>query len=776
MSTDVAVAGPAPVRRAYRPIAGLRIESVTWLAFAAMGAYLASLLVSLIVSSPPDASWPIFNGWWVAGFEVLGSVLCVARGFTRRPGRAVALTLGVGLLMWALGDLVTAIQTHNGVEPATPSLADVFFLAFFPFTYVAVVLYIRGELTRLATPSWLDGAVAGVGSAAVCGAFLFPSVLHLVGGGAAEVITNLAYPVADLLLLSLIVGASTVMSGRRKAPWILMAVGNAVNLVGDSANLFQSSLGHAGFVLDAIAWPTSILALSMSVWLRRRPTDPLADQKQGTFVIPGLSAVCALIILTVATVRPLSRIGESLAIVTLLLVGIRLVLSVRAMRVLSHERQRQSLTDELTGLANRRRLSAALDAFFADYDAAAPRFLAFLFIDLDNFKEVNDTFGHPAGDDLLRQLGPRMATCLRDRDLLVRLGGDEFVVLLVDGDAENATFVAQRLTDGLAEPFVVGAMSVTVSASIGIAFAPGDATDGASLLWCADIAMYRAKLCGAPFETYQLDVDKIGNRVRLLEELRTAIAEHELVLYYQPQLDLRTGEIVAVESLLRWIHPQLGVIAPMEFLPFAEEAGLMDQITKLVLTDAITQCAAWRRDGNFRTVSVNISASNLRDPLFTTMIAGLLALYDVPAEALVLELTETSVIVDFDQSQRVIQDLWELGITVSIDDFGAGFTSLAHLSSLAVKELKLDRTFISGLSAASGGRELDLVRATIDLGHALGLRIVAEGIEDEATLELLAGLGCDLGQGYLISIPKPASHLVLMPGMPTSMATSRVLI
>jgi diguanylate cyclase (GGDEF)-like protein len=761
-------------RRAARKRAQKRPRSVgLQLILGLMAAFVTCFLVSLIVQGP-DHAWPVFNDWVIAGFEVAGSILCLARGFNRRPGRAVALTLGLGLLMWALGDVVTTIESRGGSTPPTPSLADVFFLGFFPFTYVAVVLFLRGESRRLSTPSWLDGAVGGLGAAALCAAFAFPSVLHLAGGGPREVVTNLAYPIADLLLLGLIVGGTTVVSGARKWPWLLLALGNAINLVGDTANLFNSSMGRTGFVLDAIAWPASILVLAMSVWVAPRPMNPLALQKPGTFAIPGFSAAGALVILSVGTVHDVSRIGEVLAIATLLTVGVRLVLSVRTMRALSQQRQHQAVTDELTGLGNRRRLSTVLDAFFADYDATPTqsRHLAFLFVDLNHFKEVNDTFGHPAGDEVLRQLGPRLSACLRDGDLLIRLGGDEFVVLLIDADANAATSIAQRLTDGLASPFVVGTMSVRISASIGIAIAPTDATDSTGLLWCADIAMYRAKLGGVPFESYQPEVDKFGNRVELLDGLHTAIREHQLVLYYQPQLDLRSGKIVAVEALIRWAHPTLGVIAPLEFLPFAEEAGLMGAITELVLTDAITQCAIWRREGNYRTVSVNISATDLLDPLFGTMVIDLLTFHNVPAEALVVELTETTVISDFDRSQRVIQDLCDRGIAVSIDDFGAGFTSLAHLNSLAVTELKLDRTFITGLTAANNRRGIDLVRATIDLGHALGLRIVAEGIEDPATLELLTDLGCDLGQGYLIGIPKPVSHLALTPGVPAFTAPS----
>jgi len=741
-------------------------ERALWAAYALMALLLLGYLASLIVRGPGRPS-ELLDGWLVNGFEMVAAALCIARGFTRRPGRAVALTLGFGLFMWASGDIALTVESLGGVTPSTPSLADVFYLGFYPSTYVAAVIFMRGEVRRLATPSWLDGAVASLGTASVCAAFAFERVLHLAGGTSAATATNLAYPVGDVLLLSLVVGGSTVMSGRRKAPWLLMATGMAINAVGDTASLFGTSFGASrlGFIFDGIAWPTSMLLLSMSVWLRPHPSNPQTLRKPALFVIPGLSAACALVVLFVGNLHATSRLALGLATAALLLVGIRLVVSVRGMRSLSQERRHQSVTDELTGLGNRRYLFTVLDAFFADYDVAAtrPRSLAFLFLDLNHFKEINDTFGHPVGDKLLKQLGPRLSACLREADLPIRLGGDEFVVVLMDGDAGYATAVAQRLTDRLAEPFVLDTVRVHISASIGIALAPTDATDAASLLWCADVAMYRAKLADTPFAIYQPDLDKSGNRLLLLDELRTAIDERQLVLHYQPQLDLRTGRIVAVESLLRWAHPRLGIVSPLEFLPLAEEAGLMGRITTLVLTGALAQCAAWRNAGNPLSVSVNISPANLLDPRFTELVRDLLESHRVPAEALVLEITETTVISHFDRSRSVIQELWDQGIVVSIDDFGAGFTSLAHLSSLTVKELKLDRIFIAALTGDDSGRALDLVRATIDLGHALGLRIVAEGIEDHATLELLSGLGCDLGQGNFISQPKPAHRLTLIP-------------
>jgi diguanylate cyclase (GGDEF)-like protein len=768
--------GPEHRHRAAWPGQSARARTVLWAAYALMGVLLLGFLASLIVRGP-DQSSRLLDGWLVAGFEMAAAALCIARGLTRRPGRAVALTLGFGLVMWSLGDFALTVESRGGVTPAAPSLADVFYLGFYPLAYVAAVIFMRGEVRKLATPSWLDGAVASAGTASVCAAFVFERVLHLTGGNSAATATNLAYPIGDVLLLSLVMGGSTVMSGRRKAPWLLMATGIAINAVGDTANLFGTSFGASrlGSIFNAIAWPTSMLVLSMSVWLRPRPSDPRTLRKPALFVIPGVSAACALVVLFVGNLHATSRLALGLATATLLLVGVRLVMSVRGMRSLSQERRHQSVTDELTGLGNRRCLHTVLDAFFADYDVtAAPRSIAFLFLDLNHFKEINDTFGHPVGDKLLKQLGPRLSACLREADLPIRLGGDEFVVVLVDGDADYATAVAQRLTDRLAEPFVLDTVRVHISASIGIALAPTDATDSAGLLWCADVAMYRAKLAGTPFAIYQPDLDRSGNRLLLLDELRTAIDERQLVLHYQPQLDLRTGEIVAVESLLRWAHPRLGIVPPLEFLPLAEEAGLMGSITTLVLTDALAQCAVWRSAGSPVSVSVNISPTNLLDPRFTDLVRDLLESHQVPAEALVLEITETSVISHFDRSQRVIQELRDHGIVVSIDDFGAGFTSLAHLSSLAVKELKLDRIFVAGLTDGDGGRALDLVRATIDLGHALGLRIVAEGIEDSATLELLSELGCDLGQGNFISKPKPASRLTFIPKLAGSQPATNV--
>jgi diguanylate cyclase (GGDEF)-like protein len=745
-----------------------------WVGYGVLGALLLAYL-GLLIARPAGESSTLIDGWGVAGFNIVGACMCLARALTAKTARLVPLALGASLLCWGLGDLAVTIESLGGAEPPTPSLADAFYLAFFPLAYIGIVLFIRGEVRRLSTPSWLDSAIAALGAAALCATFAFHSILGSEGGSSLAVATNLAYPVGDLLLLALVVGSAAMLAGRSRAPWILLATGMAVNAVGDTFNLFGSGIGasHLGIVVDGVAWPCAILLVSMAVWIPRGHADLLALQKPTGFVLPGLAALSSFAILVFATFAHPGTIAVALASATLATVGIRLTLSVRGLRSLTQERHHQSVTDHLTGLGNRRFLFDVLDGFFADQadSTIRSRRMAFLYIDLDRFKEINDSFGHPAGDELLRQLGERFHRPLRPGDALVRLGGDEFAAVLMDADADDATTIAQQLTATLEDPFVLDAVSVRIGASIGIAQAPTDAAESDALVACADVAMYRAKLRHEAYALYEQDFDDNGSLLRLAEELRRAVAEGELTLHYQPQLDVQSGEILAVEALVRWPHPRLGVVPPLKFLPLAEQAGLMKDLTNWVLDQALAQCKRWRADGEAIVVSVNISPTNLVDAGFTATVRELLAHHALPAQALVLELTETSIIEEFDRAQIVVDELNEFGVIVSIDDFGTGFTSLAYLSSLAVGELKLDRTFITRLAGEESGRDLQLIRSTVDLAHALGMRVVAEGIEDAATLELLRIVGCDVAQGYLIGRPEPA-HALALGGPDVSRASS----
>jgi diguanylate cyclase (GGDEF)-like protein len=743
-----------------------RFRVVLWGAFGLLGLVLVGYLMSLL-ARPGNPYWTWLDGWVVCAVEVTGSALCIVRGLTARPIRTAPLALGLGLLAWAAGHIAATVHSIGGATHPSTTLADIFTLVFYPLAYVAAVIYMRSDVKTLTPFKWLDGSIAGLGAAAVCAAFVFHGVMKDLGTSRLPTVTTLAHPIGDLLLLSLVVGGCAVLPGRRRAPWILLAGGITLAVIGDTAYLLQDSFGatRPGFILHAIAWPAATVLASLAVWMRIRPTNPLTAPKSTGISVPIAAAGAALVILVLGTLHSVGRVAIGLAAATLLVVGIRLLLSVEEIQTLSHERHRQAVTDDLTGLSNRRHLFRVLDSFFTESDdtLAPGRSLAFLFIDLNHFKEVNDSFGHPAGDELLRQVGARLTTALRHSDLLVRIGGDEFAVVLVDGDAAYAKEVAQRVTNSLAEPFTLETVSASISASIGIAMAPLDATYGAGLVWCADVAMYRAKLGNIPFAMFERALDEEGDQLRLLEELQTGIAQGDLVLHYQPQLNLRTGEILAVEALLRWAHPRLGLLPPDNFLPIAEEGGLMGMITEWVLDEAAAQRGAWREAGRPLTMSVNVSPSTLLTPGFVGVIRSCLDRHGLAPENLVLELTETSVIADMATCSAVITELREMGVLVSIDDFGAGVTSLAYLSTLPVAELKLDRAFLSGLLGTDRERERELVRSTIELGHAMGLRIVAEGIEDRSTLELLSELGCDVAQGYFISRPKPATELIFRP-------------
>ena len=508
---------------------------------------------------------------------------------------------GLGLLSWAVGDTLWTAQTLGGASPPSPSWSDAFWLGFYPPAYVAVVLFMRREVRRIGDSSWLDGAVAGLGAASVCAAFAFQGLAQSAGASSLAKATNLAYPIGDSLLFALVIGGTTLLSGRTRAPWILLATAMGLNAVGDTFNLFPASLGtpRIAAVLHALAWPAAGLLMSIAMWLRPRRLNLLVSEKPAGFLLPGLAAVSAFVILLVGAFDHISRVALGLAAATLITVGLRLLLSVRGLRTVTQDRLRQSLTDELTGLRNRRYLLQILEAFFGDQGdrRASKRRLAFLFIDLNRFKEVNDSFGHSAGDELLKQLGPRLTASLRGSEVLVRLGetsSGSYSSMPTPTMPPPSPNVSSRASRSRSSSRASRPASAPASVS-----PPRPRTPPTAPLCsrCADIAMYRAKRAPRRSPSTTPISMKTANLWRLGEELRVAVEEGDLELYYQPQLDLRTGEIPAFEALLRWPHPRLGFVPPLKFLPLAEEAHLMPSLTRWVLDGALAQCAAWESDG-----------------------------------------------------------------------------------------------------------------------------------------------------------------------------------
>jgi diguanylate cyclase (GGDEF)-like protein len=419
------------------------------------------------------------------------------------------------------------------------------------------------------------------------------------------------------------------------------------------------------------------------------------------------------------------------------------------------ERERQAMTDALTGLPNRKRLAERTAAALEDDDAAGPSLLLF---DLDRFKEVNDTLGHHVGDRLLEVVGSRLTAAVRPGDTVARLGGDEFAVLLPATGVDEADQTARRLLEELSAPIRLGGLLLDVRGSVGVAVAPEHGIDLEQLLQHADVAMYLAKEGGGGVEQYDVRRDRHSpERLGMVGELREALARGQLEVHYQPQAELVGGRVSGVEALVRWRHPERGLVPPDEFVPLAESSGLIEQLTAQVVDTTLAQLAAWRSLGLPLSAAVNVTVRDLTGGLLVDQVRDCLERHGVPAQCLQLEVTEGSLFTDSPGGVATLRSLDALGVQLSLDDFGTGYSSLGHLRRLPVRELKIDRSFVQRV--ADDPRDQAIVRSIIDLAGGLGMRVVAEGVEDRRTWEVLRTLGCDAAQGWYLSRAEPADVL-----------------
>lgn len=430
----------------------------------------------------------------------------------------------------------------------------------------------------------------------------------------------------------------------------------------------------------------------------------------------------------------------------------------KRLRRQAQENDRLARYDSLTGLPNR-------TLFREHATCALPRAgtggesVAVLLLDLDAFKQINDTLGHGAGDAVLREVAVRLRAELDPDTLLARLGNDEYAILQTGaGGVEDALALAATVQSALQTPVTFDGVALNVEASIGIALVPDHARSADELLQRADMALDRARSRRGRVEVYSPEHHRSGaERLALLGEVRPALERGEFRLFYQPQIALRTGRVTGVEALLRWRHPKRGMIPPLQFISLIEQTALVGPVTLHVIDLALRQSALWRGAGLELGMSVNLSARNLHDPELPEQIASLLARHSIPAAALTVEVTESAAMADPATAVGVLEELRALGVGVSIDDFGSGNASIAYLAKLPVGELKIDRSFVTPMCESP--RDEAIVRTTIDLARHLGLHVVAEGIETPAVCERLAEMGCDIGQGYLISRPVPAAEL-----------------
>jgi diguanylate cyclase (GGDEF)-like protein len=707
---------------------------------------------------PVDSSArPFLDGWLYDSLTVVGALVIAGRAWCVATERLAWAMLAAGIAANAVGDVVSTLFVANNAP--FPSIADPAYLTFYPCAYIALVLLLRARATRMAAGVAIDGVACALAMAALAATLAFGPIVAATGGSVAAVAVGLAYPVADLLLLALTVAMLVILGWRSERRVLLLAAAFAILAAADTVYLYEVAKGSyvQGRFIDAF-WPVGTLLTAWASWM---PTRRLADRRLdgiGALVAPFGCTAAAVAILVTGTQRKIPDLAVALAAGTLLTVTARLAITFRDVISLAETRT-QALTDELTGLSNRRALVAALAAHAKRIDNDDESNIALMLIDLDRFKEINDSLGHDVGDELLRQLARRLERYIRPGDLLSRLGGDEFGVLLSpERDQTAAGRVASRIAAALDEPFALDDVTLHVKGSIGIALYPHHCSDPMQLLQRADVAVTTAKKASTRIALYQIGEDPHSKeRVQLLEALRAGLARDELVCHYQPKVSVATGTTDSVEALVRWQHPERGLLAPDAFLPLAEQAGLMRPLTLAVLDIALRDASRWRRAGHEVSVAVNLSVTNLLDVELASDVAALLHKYQVPAAALILEITETVLMTDSTRAKAVVDALHALGVGLSVDDYGTGYSSLAYLQDLAIDELKLDRSFITRLS--EDPRSAAIVRSTVELAHSLGLRIVAEGVEDAGTVEVLHRYGCDIIQGFFYSRPIPVAEL-----------------
>jgi len=704
-----------------------------------------------------------FYDGWVGNLAYLGCAALAAlrAALVRDRERAGWTVFAVALGLFAAGNLVWTTSLQFMDEVPYPSVQDALFLPFYPIAYVGIFLLGRDALPRRgASTIWLDGIIAALGVAALGAVTVIATVGRENTGDKGDVVTNFAYPVGALVLVTVLVAVFAVQGWRPGRAWWMLGGGLALFGVADSIYSVQAleQTYVTGTVLDSL-WMIGTLFMGTAAWQMAPP--PTETRRTQPVVVPGMMLMSSLCIVVYATFHDVLPLGVVLATCTLMLAIVRMGFAYRQLQTLA-ESKREARTDELTGLPNRRHFYETLRACLEP--GSDRQNLAVLMIDLDRFKEINDSLGHHVGDEVLRQLGPRLATVVDGDATVARLGGDEFGLLVSPLHHESqATDVAERVREDLRRSFVLDNISLHVDASIGIAIAPdhGDAAD--LLLQRADVAMYEAKRNHDAWQVYSPFRDRhTRDRLELMEDVRNAIGREELTLFYQPKLDVPSGIITGVEALVRWQHPTRGLLTPDRFLALFEQSGLMGPLAMTVLELAMVQQAVWARDGIKISMAVNLSAANLADEQLPEKVHDVFARLDVDPANVVLEITEDSLMVDAEQSLQVLERLHAGGVQLSVDDYGTGFSSLAYLRDLPVNELKLDRAFLA--AAADDERAVAIIRSTIDLAHALRLRIVAEGVETPANLALIAELGCDTAQGYLLGKPLPAA--MLFPAAP----------
>ena len=719
----------------------------------------------------------LIDSWLESALLLAAAGLVAARARRVAAERWAWLLIATGMSATGLGAIVYAIWAKEG---RLPSLADPLFLAFYPPAFTGLVLLIRHRLRYVPRAIRIDVVVVGLTVTAVASALALGPIEHMTTGRPVAVLVGLAYPVGALLLVALAAGSLATFGCRAEPSWALLAAGFVLFAAANTIYLFEAAHGayREGTLLDA-CWPGAFLLIAAAAWVSGSRTGARPNTGRTSLVVP---VACGIVALGVILLADGERLPVTLAALSLTAVAARFAVTFRDVSALAASHH-QTMTDELTELANRLAVATALTAATFD-EPGASRWdrrgakIGLVLLALDQFQEITVSLSRSVSDDLVYRIANRLSRSVRPADLLARVGDDAFAVLLTQADLTTTRAQAGALMDALRAPFALDHITVQVDASIGVAVWPDHCTHPQELLTCAEAALAHARTMTSHIAVYDAVADLHTNiDGQFLADLRSTLAPEarettpagpqpgdeghdvgELMCYYQPKIRVSDESVHSVEALVRWRHPARGLLLPHQFLPAAEHAGLMRPVAALVLDMALAQMRRWRDEGIALTVAVNLSTTNLLDLGLVDTIARLLRTHDLPPQSLILEITESTLTTDSQRARNTIAALRRLGTRLSLDDYGTGWSSLARLQDLSVDELKLDKVFVARL--ALDPRSIAIVRSTVALAHSLGADLVAEGVEDTATLRALRQYGCNITQGNVHSAPLPPEEFL----------------
>lgn len=707
---------------------------------------------------PADAKPAGTDTWFYSLVLITVALSGLLRPLLVRRDRRAWLLLSIATISWAAGDVYWS-ATFSERAPAdipVPSPADAFYVGLYPLAYFGLVLLARSVLRKVPASVWLDGLVTSLAVGAVFSAFTVQDVITGAEGSLPEVITNLSYPVGDLVLIVVAFATLAMVRFRADPVWWLLAGGFGLFAIADTAYLIDLSnetYADGGWV-DGL-WMIGIALVPLAGSLRPPAAAP-SIRGFAALLVPILFSLAALTVLVVAAFVELHPITIVLAGGCLLAAGVRTALTFEQTRALARSRT-EAMTDELTTLGNRRVLDERLPALAADATAGRP--LLVTIVSIRHLAEINETLGYQYGDGLLAALGGRLRDRVGDHAVPARLGGAEIAVLQpFDGHLARAEQSVRELLSAMSNPVRVAGVEVDIELSAGLAVSPMHATDSRDLLRCAGDALRRAKATESEVEVYDPAQD-VGRDFgpRLLPELTGALDTNKIVAFYQPKVDLASGAAVELEAVLRWPHPEHGVIDAAALRPLAARAGLTRRLIRVLMAEAVQRCAWWQRAGVQLGVSLDLSTADVLDSRLPYELARLLSEAGVPPGAIQLELAEDLLLVDPGRTRRALGQFRTLGVRLALDHYGRSAPSLTRLRTMPVQELKLDRTFVA--SVLQSAPDEAVVRSTINLAQSLGIRTLADGVDTPELLDRMRSYGCRAVQGAAVGEPMSAQDL-----------------